>query len=118
MKFDKEIRIKIKKTFIFSCLFYLFIQLLTLLTPFIMGEIIDNYIPNKDYYGVTLGIVFFVSIPLISVVLQMLYNYFCITFARNLGNDISITIMKNLIYKNNQYFDENNSLELLAYSSK
>ena len=109
---------KIKKQQIISIVFFAIIQLITLITPYIMGLIIDDYIPNNNLYGIVFGIITFVLIPFISVALQTLYNYFLIKYVRKKGNEMSIDIMKNLVYKENKFFDQENSLELLSYTSK
>lgn len=109
---------KIKKQQIIATIFFTLIQLITLIAPFVMGLIIDEYIPNKNLYGIIFGIIVFILIPFFSVALQTLYNYFLIKYVRKKGNEMSIDIMKNLVYKENQFFDQENSLELLSYSSK
>lgn len=116
MNIQKKYKIKAKQ--ILSLIIFLLIQLITLISPYIMKLIIDDYIPNKNIRGIIFGIIAFVLIPFISVVLQTLYNYFLIKYVRKKGNEISIDIMKNLIYKENQFYDQENSLELLSYSSK
>lgn len=109
---------KIKKQQIIATIFFTLIQLITLIAPFVMGLIIDEYIPNKNLYGIIFGIIIFILVPFFSVALQTLYNYFLIKYVRKKGNEMSIDIMKNLVYKENQFFDQENSLELLSYSSK
>lgn len=109
---------KIKKQQIIATIFFTLIQLITLIAPFVTGLIIDEYIPNKNLYGIIFGIIIFILIPFFSVALQTLYNYFLIKYVRKKGNEMSIDIMKNLVYKENQFFDQENSLELLSYSSK
>ena len=114
----ESIKKDIKKYQIVSICLYLLVQLLSLITPLIMGLVIDEYIPNKENNKIIFGVILFVSIPLISVSLQSLYNYLIIKFGRKKGNDIAIEIMRKMIYQDNSYFDKENSLELLSYSSK
>ena len=114
----ESIKKDIKKYQIVSIYLYLLVQLLSLITPLIMGLVIDEYIPNKENNKIIFGVILFVSIPLISVSLQSLYNYLIIKFGRKKGNDIAIEIMRKMIYQDNSYFDKENSLELLSYSSK
>lgn len=109
---------KIKRNQILSIIFYLIIQSISLLTPYVLGLIIDNYIPNKNINAIIIGIIIFVSIPFISVILQTLYNYITIKHIRIKGNEIAIDIMRNLIYQDKKFFDSENSLELLSYCSK
>ncbi len=114
----ESIKRDIRKYQILSIILYLLVQMLSLITPLLMGFVIDEYIPNKEINKIIFGVILFVSIPLISVSLQSLYNYLIIKFGRKKGNDIAIEIMRKMIYQDNSYFDRENSLELLSYSSK
>ncbi len=108
----------LKKNQIISIIFFSIIQIIPLCTPFIMGLIIDDYIPNKNINGLIIGVIIFISIPFISIVMQTMYNYVTMKFIRKNGNKISIDIMTNLVNQNMSEFDKQNSLELLSYSSK
>lgn len=114
----ESIKKDIRKYQILSIILYLLVQIISLITPLLMGFVIDEYIPNKEINKIVFGVILFVSIPLISVSLQSLYNYLIIKFGRKKGNDIAIEIMRKMIYQDNSYFDRENSLELLSYSSK
>ena len=113
-----SIKKNIKKYQLLSIVLYLFIQLISLISPLLMGLVIDDYIPNNQVRKIIIGIILFVTIPLISITLQSFYNYIIIKFCRKKGNDIAIEIMRKMIYQEIVYFDKENSLELLAYSSK
>jgi len=91
---------------------------MSLITPFVMGKIIDEYIPKRMIFRIVFGIILFVTIPFISVGLKTIYNYYTIKFIRKKGNEYAIKIMENLMYKEMAYFDRENSLELLSYASK
>lgn len=114
----ESIKKDIRKYQILSIILYLLVQIISLITPLLMGFVIDEYIPKKEINKIIFGVILFVSIPLISVSLQSLYNYLIIKFGRKKGNDIAIEIMRKMIYQDNSYFDRENSLELLSYSSK
>ena len=114
----ESIKKDIRKYQILSIILYLLVQIISLITPLLMGFVIDEYIPNKEINKIIFGVILFLSIPLISVSLQSLYNYLIIKFGRKKGNDIAIEIMRKMIYQDNSYFDKENSLELLSYSSK
>lgn len=114
----ESIKKDIRKYQILSIILYLLVQIISLITPLLMGFVIDEYIPNKEINKIIFGVILFISIPLISVSLQSLYNYLIIKFGRKKGNDIAIEIMRKMIYQDNSYFDRENSLELLSYSSK
>lgn len=94
------------------------IQALTLVSPYLMGAIIDDYIPGRKTGKIAAGILFFVLIPFATILLQTLYNYFTIKYVRQKGNEYALQIMERLVYKEKSYFDRENSLELLSYASK
>ncbi len=109
---------KLRKYLITSSIISIIIALIGLISPFIMGLIIDDYIPNQNIQGLIIGIILFILLPFISVGLNLLYNYIMIKIVRNKGNELSLDIMSNLIYQEYSYFDRENSLELLSYVSK
>lgn len=110
----KEIR---GKQFI-STIIFVIIQMLCLISPYLMGKIIDDYIPNRKISYIITGIILFVSIPFITVLLQTGYNYFVIKFVRKKGNEFALKVMEKIIFREKKYFDKENSLELLSYTSK
>lgn len=111
---DKEIRSKQ----VLSIFIYGVIQMLSLISPYLMGVVIDDFIPNRKTTKIIFGIVLFVAIPFLSVSLQTLYNYITIKYVRKKGNEYGLKIMENLIYQDMSFYDKENSLELLSYSSK
>ena len=112
------IKYNIKKYMIASSIIYMIISVISLISPYVMGLIIDDFIPNRNTLGLIIGIMLFVLLPFISVGINLIYNYIMIKIVRNKGNDLSITIMSKLIYQDYRYFDKTNSLELLSYVSK
>ena len=109
---------KIKKFMIFSSIIYIIISAISLISPYVMGIILDDFIPNRNLNGLIIGIILFITLPFISVGLNLFYNYIMIKLVRNKGNDLSIDVMSKLIYQDYTYFDKENSLELLSYVSK
>lgn len=109
---------KIKKFMIFSSIIYIIISAISLISPYVMGIIVDDFIPNRNLNGLIIGIILFITLPFISVGLNLFYNYIMIKLVRNKGNDLSIDVMSKLIYQDYTYFDKENSLELLSYVSK
>lgn len=101
-----------------SICLYLLIELLTLISPKIMEQIIDVDLVHKNNKGIIIGIILFISIPLLRIILTMVYNYILIKYIRKKGNEISMDIMKSLIYKDFSFYDQNKSLEILSYTSK
>lgn len=97
---------------------FLMIQLLQLLPPRIMKVIVDEFIPSGAVSKVIWGIVIFVSVPFLFVGAQTAFQYFTIKFARNKGNELAIRIMGNLLRQPMSFFDTQNSMELVSYSSK
>lgn len=109
---------KLTKYMVYSSIIYVVISIISLISPYIMGLIIDVYIPNRSINGLIFGTILFVLLPFFSVGLSLLYNYVMIKIVRNKGNELSIDIMSKLVYQNYSYFDDENSLELLSYVSK
>ncbi|MCR4779042.1 MAG: ABC transporter ATP-binding protein/permease [Lachnospiraceae bacterium] len=103
---------------IIATIIYSIIRLTALITPFVMGKIIDDYIPRRNTRMLYCGITIFVVVPFISVLLRTIYNYVTIKFVRKKGNEYSMRIMENLVFKEMTFYDKENSLELLAYASK
>lgn len=103
---------------ILSIVIYAVIQMTSLITPYLMGVVIDRYIPDRDMPGIIVGILLFVMIPMITILLQTVYQYFLIKYIRKKGNQIALEIMENLIYQEKRFFDQENSMELLSYCSK
>lgn len=108
----------IRRRQILSIAIYGAIQMLSLISPYLMGLVIDGFIPNKNVTGICYGIVLFVTIPFLSIFLQTLYNYCTIKYVRMKGNQYALKIMENLVYQDMSFYDKENSLELLSYSSK
>lgn len=110
----KEIR---KKSIIYF-MFYLILQSLALLSPLIMQKIVDDYIPQKNVQGIIVGIIAFILIPLISTIMRSFYNYFMLKYIQKLSHNIDIKVMENIVYQGYCFYDEENSLKLLSYSSQ
>ena len=108
----------IRKRRLVSIVVFALIQALTLVSPYLMGAIIDDYIPGRKTGQIAAGIFFFVLIPFVTILLQTLYNYLTIKYVRKKGNEIALQIMERLVYQEKSYFDRENSLELLSYASK
>lgn len=97
---------------------FLLIQLLQLLPPRIMKVIVDEFIPSGEVSKVAWGIAIFILVPCVYVGGQTAFQYFTIKFARNKGNELAIRIMGNLLRQPMSFFDTQNSMELVSYSSK
>jgi len=111
---DRDIR----RRQLVSVLIYSLIQCLSLLSPYLMGRIIDDYIPNRRLTAICVGIALFALVPLVSIGVQTAYNYLTIKYVRKKGNEYALRILENLVYKEMAFYDHENSLELLSYTSK
>jgi len=99
----------------FSFMFALIIQLVGLIPPLLMRNVIDNHIPNSDLSSAITSVVFFVSIPIVSTFLSTFYNYIITVAARNTGRTLTMLGFERLIYQPISYFDANNSAEVASY---
>lgn len=115
---DKIKKYKSSSISVISFVIFIVLQLITLIPPIIMKNIVDNYIPNKNVNSIFIGILVFVLIPFTYILVQAIFNYITIVFARNSGNKLSIDILKNLINQKKSFFDKENSVELATYASK
>lgn len=97
---------------------YTTVQCLSLIAPYLMERIIDDYIPNGEFRQICIMIALFAAIPMVSIALQTLYNYDTIRFVRRKGNDYALRIMENLMYQELSFFDGEKSLELLSLAGK
>ncbi|MFM1539781.1 ABC transporter ATP-binding protein, partial [Helcococcus ovis] len=120
LRFDMDNfkKYKSKTISIISFIIFILLQLITLVPPIIMKNIVDEYIPKNSVDKIFLGIFLFVLIPFTYITIQAIFNYITIVFARKNGNKLSIDILSNLINQNKSFFDKNNSVELATYASK
>ncbi len=118
MEAIKEIQKEVRSRQILAMIVYALIQMTSLITPYLMGVIIDDYIPNQDIFHIIVGIALFVAIPMMTILLQTIYQYFKFVYLRKKGNEIALRVMKNLVYQKKNFFDQQNSMELLSYCSK
>ena len=115
---DKVKKYKSNSISVISFVFFIVLQIITLIPPIIMKNIVDSYIPNKNLKFVFIGILVFILIPFTYILVQAIFNYITIVFARNSGNKLSIDILKNLINQKKSFFNKENSVELATYASK
>ncbi len=101
-----------------SIVIYAAVQCLSLIAPYLMERIIDDYIPSGEFRLICAMIALFAAIPMVSIALQTLYNYNTIRFVRRKGNDYALKIMENLMYQEVSFFDGEKSLELLSIAGK
>jgi len=106
---------KFKCYIICSFLFAFIIQLIALVPPLIMRNIIDTHIPASDLSSIFIAIIFFVSLPIAATFLSTYYNYLITVTARNSGWKLIIQAFERIIYQPIKYFDNNNSAEIAAY---
>jgi len=109
------IGVDVKRRQKISAIIAIIIQLLSLITPFIMSKIVDNYIPERNTKMIIIGIIIFILVPLLSICLQTIYNYYTIKFIRQKGNELTLEVMRKLIYQSQSFYDKENSLEILSY---
>lgn len=91
------------------------VQLMGLIPPLIMKEIIDYWIPEKRISSVIKSTFFFIFIPILMASLNTFYKYFIAMMARKLGRSLTLKAFKNVLLQNMNYFDNNNSGELSTF---
>jgi ABC-type multidrug transport system fused ATPase/permease subunit len=102
------------------CAFFilLFIQGISLITPFVMQRIIDRYIPAKDMRAVLFGIVFLVGIPVVHSVGQALYQYYSAVVGRKCAYEINQAVIGNILAQPMSFHDRHHSGELAAQATR
>lgn len=103
MEAIKEIQKEVRSRQILAMIVYALIQMTSLITPYLMGVIIDDYIPNQDIFHIIVGIALFVAIPMMTILLQTIYQYFKFVYLRKKGNEIALRVMKNLVYQKKNF---------------
>lgn len=115
---NEMINNEIKGRKIFSGVLFAFIQLLALISPYLMGSIIDIYIPSRNWTMTAVAVLLFISIPFVSISLQTLWNYQTIKYVRKKGNDYALHVMKNLVYQDMRFFDQENLLNFCLMQAR
>lgn len=93
----------------------LLLQIVELFPPFIMGKIVDEYIPGGDVQKIGISIALLVGIPTIAILGKTLYHYMLNVVGRKFGCELTIMGFRTLIHQPMDYFDQHNSGELAAY---
>lgn len=98
-----------------SFLAALLLQLVELFPPFIMGKIVDEYIPGGDAEKIFVSITLLAGIPSAAILGKTLYHYMLNVTGRKFGCELTIMGFRTLICQPMDYFDRHNSGELAAY---
>lgn len=111
-------RIKNFKKFVaFSFLLAILIQLIALIPPLAMRQIIDVYLVEKNAAYTLGGIFVCVAVPLVSTLLTTFYNYKLNAVGRNMGAELTLLAGEKLVYQPVWYFQDKKSSELASYCS-
>lgn len=98
-----------------SFVFALIIQLLGLIPPVLMKNVIDIYIPQNNLSSSIRSIVLFVSIPVIITILSAFYNYCINIVGRKMGQVLTVNGFEKLLFQSMTYYDNHNSSEIASY---
>ena len=74
----KEIDDAVKGRSIGSGVLCALVQLIALVSPFLMGRIIDEYVPARNCTMTAVAIAAFILLPFISIAIQTGWNYMTI----------------------------------------
>ena len=100
---------------IFSFVIALMIQLVGLIPPILMKNVVDSYIPEKNLFDAMKSIVLFVTIPILTTIFSTFYNYCLNIVGRKMGQDLTIRGFEKLIFQKMSYYDTHNSAEMASY---
>lgn len=102
---------------VFSFLMAIGIQMIALIPPLVMQQMIDVYLPKKDWHRIITGIIVCVVVPLLSTLLTTYYNYKLNAAGRNMGAELTLLAGEKLVYQPISFFKDKNSSELASYCS-
>lgn len=106
-----------KKYVAFSFILAIIIQLLNLIPPLVMKQIIDVYLVEKQMKYTMTGIIVCVVVPLISTLITTFYNYKLNAVGRNMGAELTLLASEKLVYQPISFFQDKKSSELASYCS-
>ena len=101
----------------FSFFMAIAIQLIALIPPLVMQQMIDVFIPEKDWNNIMIEILVCIVVPLLSTLLSTYYNYRLNAAGRNMGAELTLLAGEKLVYQPISYFQDKNSAELATYCS-
>lgn len=93
----------------------LLIQLVSLIPPVLMKNIVDIYIPQKQLSKTLSFIVLFIFIPVFITAFSTLYNYILNIVGRKMGYILMQSGFEKLVYQKIPYYDNHNSAQTASY---
>ena len=93
----------------------LLIQLVSLILPVLMKNIVDIYIPQKQLSKTLSFIVLFIFIPVFITAFSTLYNYILNIVGRKMGYILMQSGFEKLVYQKILYYDNRNSAQTASY---
>ena len=105
-----------KFTYYFVGTTAILLSLFSTLTPYLLKITVDDYIRPKNYYGM----LFFVSLMLVSLILEVVFQFLFVFYANWLGQkvikDLRIELFNKIIHFKMAYFDKTSIGRLVTRS--
>lgn len=110
--------IKLKRFIYLGVLIGLSLQIMNLIPSVVLQRMIDDYLPTSQLSAIYSGIAILVVIPLISATLILFQKVWINSKAKSMGHQLSVTIFNKLMNQSLDFYQQNNSNELLSYCNK
>lgn len=109
IKLPKEV----KKYFAISTFVYTTLRLVAMTSPLLMKVMIDDALPTKDYNAITVYVILFCSIPIASVLVDVLYFRWINGVIWHKSLAINHRVFTNMIDQPLEYFSKKDAGELI-----
>lgn len=110
--------IKLKRFIYLGVIIGLSLQIMNLIPSVVLQRMIDDYLPMGQLSSIYSGIVIIIVIPLISATLILVQKVWINSKAKSMGHQLSVTIFNKLMNQSLDFYQKNNSNELLSYCNK
>lgn len=110
--------IKLTRFIYFGVSIGLILQIMNLIPSVVLQRMIDDYIPMRQLNAIYSGIAILIIIPLISTTFILFQKVWINSKAKSMGHQLSLTLFNKLMNQSLDFYQRNNSNELLSYCNK
>jgi ATP-binding cassette subfamily B multidrug efflux pump len=110
MSFAKRYKLK----FLIAASSTIVLAIVSLLSPYILSQTVDNYIVQKDLQGLVNSVLLLFVILLVEVVLRFIFIYFANWVGQHIIRDIRAKIFRHILQFKMSFFDKNSVGKLVT----
>jgi ATP-binding cassette subfamily B multidrug efflux pump len=110
MSFAKRYKLK----FLIAASSTIVLAIVSLLSPYILSQTVDNYIVQKDLQGLVNSVLLLFGILLVEVVLRFIFIYFANWVGQHIIRDIRAKIFRHILQFKMSFFDKNSVGKLVT----